>query len=177
MDRMAAISVIAVIVAIAAAVIDVREGRIPNKLTYSALIIGILLQGMFWGWKGVLSGVLGCALFGGMFLVFYVIHAMGAGDVKLAAALGCLTGIPASLNLMAATAFAGGILAVFFMVRAGRVMATLRNTVSIVMFHGHSGLQAHPTVNLENPKALRMPYGLAFAAGAVIWSISSFTWR
>lgn len=177
MDRMVAISVIAVIVSIIAAIIDVREGRIPNKLTYPALILAILLQVIFWGWKGVLSGVLGCALFGGLFLVFYMIHAMGAGDVKLAAALGCLAGVPGSLNLMAATATAGGILAVIYMVRARRVMATLRNTVSILAFHGHFGVRAHPTVNLENPEALRMPYGLAFAAGAVFWSISSFGWR
>ena len=177
MDRMNAISVIAVVVAIIAAVIDVRQGRIPNKLTYSALIVGILLQAMFWGWKGVLSGVLGSVLFGGLFLAFYVIHAMGAGDVKLAAALGCLAGIPGSLNLMAATSAAGGILAIIYMVRAGRVLATLRSTFSILAFHGRFGLQAHPTVNLENPEALRMPYGLAFAAGAVFWSISSFGWR
>ena len=172
-----AISVAVVIIAIIAAVIDVREGRIPNKLTYSAFILGILLQAIFGGWKGILSGVLGGVIFGGFFLVLYVIHAMGAGDVKRAAALGCLAGIPASLNLMAATAFAGGILAAIYMVRAHRVMATLRNTLSILVFHGRFGLRAHPTVNLENPDAIRMPYGLAFAAGAVFWSISVSWWR
>jgi len=109
--------------------------------------------------------------------VFYVVRAMGAGDVKLAAALGCLAGIPASLNLMAATAFAGGALAVIQMMRALRVMATLRNTVSILSFHAHFGLEAHPTVNLENPDALRMPYGLAFAAGTVYWAMSNMWGR
>ena len=177
MYKLVAIPVIAVIVAIIAAVIDVRERRIPNKLTYPAFILGVLMQAVFGGWKGVLSGVLGCVVFGGLFLLFYIIHGMGAGDVKLAAALGCLAGIPASLNLMAATAAAGGILAVIYMVRAHRVVQTLRNTLSILMFHRHFGFQAHPSVNLENPEALRMPYGLAFAAGTVFWSMSNLWWR
>ena len=177
MDRMVAISVIAVIIASIAAVIDVREGRIPNKLTYPGFVLGVLLQADFWGWKGVLSALLGGAMFGGLFLVFYIIRAMGAGDVKLAATLGCLVGASASLNLMAATAFAGGILALIHMVRARRVAATLRNTLSVLVFHGRFGLRAHPTVNLGNPEALRMPYGLAFAAGAVFWSMSNSWWR
>src|SRR3954451_1952701 len=177
MERVGAISVIAAIVAATAAIIAVRKGRIPNILTYPAFLLGILLQAVFGGWKGVLSGLLGCVVFGGLFMLFYIINAMGAGDVKLAAALGCLAGMPASLNLMAATAFAGGALAVIQMMRSHRVMPTLRNTVSILSFHTRFGLQAHPTVNLENPDALRMPYGLAFAAGAVFWSMSIFWGR
>src|SRR5438067_1438976 len=149
MDSMV-IPVVALIVAVIAAVIDVREARIPNKLSYPAFILGILLQALIGGWKGVLSGLLGSVVFVGLFLVFYVVRAMEAGDVKLAAALACLAGIPASFTLMAATAFAVGALAVIQMTRAHRVMATLRNTVSILSFHAHFGLEAHPIVNLEN---------------------------
>jgi prepilin peptidase CpaA len=177
MDKMIAIPVTAVIVAIIAAVIDVRERRIPNKLTYPAFILGVLLEAILVGWSGVLSGLLGCIVFGGLFLLFYMIHAMGAGDVKLAAALGCLAGFPASLNLLAATAFAGGTLAVIYMVRARRVVQTLRNTLAIVSFHSRHGLQEHPVVNLGNPDSIRMPYGLAFAAGTVFWFMSSHWWR
>lgn len=177
MDRIIAISVIAVIVAIVAAVFDVREGRIPNKLTYSALVLGILLHAVLGGWKDVLSGLLGAVLFGALFLLFYIIHAMGAGDVKLAAALGCLAGASGSLKLIGSTAIAGGILAFIYMVSAGRVAQTFRNLGSILVFHRHFGLQAHPTVNLGNPEALRMPYGLAFAAGTLFWSMSSIWWR
>lgn len=177
MDRMIAIPAIAVIVAMIAAVFDVRERRIPNKLTYPAFLLGLVLQGAINGWKGLLSALLGALLFGGLFFVFYIVKAMGAGDVKLAAALGCLAGGTASLNLMGETAMLGGVLALFYMVRARRVMQTFRNTLAILVFHRHFGLEAHPTVNLENPDALRMPYGLAFAAGAVVWFISSSWWR
>src|SRR6266700_4284750 len=174
MDRMVAISVTAVVIAAIAAIMDVRERRIPNKLTYSASILGLLLQTIFWGWKGTLLGLLGGVVFGGVFLLFYIVHGMGAGDVKLAAALGCLVGAWASFKLMFATAVAGAILAFIYMIRARRVTQTLRNTLAILKFHRLFVLEAHPTVNLENPEALRMPYGLAFAAGTVFWSMSIF---
>jgi prepilin peptidase CpaA len=102
---------------------------------------------------------------------------MGAGDVKLAAALGCLSGLGASPKLMFATALAGGLLAMVFIIASGRIIETLRNTLWVVAFHAQHGLQTHPTVNLENPGAVRMPYGLAFAAGTLYWAVSSQLWR
>ena len=174
---MIAISVLAVIIAISAAVTDVRERRISNRLTYPAAILGVILQVLLFGWRGLLSGLLGGLVFGGVFLLFYIVHAMGAGDVKLATALGCVVGASASVKLMFATAVAGGFLAVIYMVHARRALTTVCNTFTIFAFHARHGLQTHPTANLDNPDSIRMPYGLAFAAGAVFWSISVSWWR
>src|SRR6266699_4321144 len=149
------IAALAVAVAVCAAISDVKERRIPNLLTYPALVAGLLLQGIFHGWRGLLLGAGGGLLFGGMFLLFYLVRAMGAGDVKLAAALGCIVGSSATLQVMLATALAGGVLAIFFMVLSGRVVETLRNTLWVAGFHLQHGLQTHPTVNLDNPTALR----------------------
>src|SRR5207253_10672955 len=82
-----------------------------------------------------------------------------------------------SLRLMFATALAGGALAVVFIVASGRILETLRNTLGVVAFHAQHGLQSHPVVNLDNPGAVRMPYGLAFAAGTLFWAISTQLWR
>jgi len=97
--------------------------------------------------------------------------------VKLAAALGCLVGPSAALQVMLATALAGGALAIFFMVLSGRVFETLRNTLWVAGFHVQHGLQTHPVVNLGNPGALRMPYGLAFAGGTLYWAVFLQVWR
>lgn len=172
MDRLSAISAIAVFITAIAAFIDVREQRIPNRLTYPSCILGFCLQGMFWGWKGILSALLGGVMLGTIFLLLYIVHAMGAGDLKMATALGCMVGGSASLKLLFAIAVAGGILALVYMVRARRVVQTLRNTLAIVAFHSRHGLQEHPSVNLGNPDSVRMPYGLAFAAGTVFWTLS-----
>jgi prepilin peptidase CpaA len=164
-------------VAVTAAVVDVKERRIPNWLTYSAMIAGIVLQGVFHGLIGILNSVEGGLLFGGIFMLFYVVRAMGAGDVKLAAALGFLVGPSASFRVMFATAIAGGLLAIVIMVFTGRVRETLGNTFAVVFHHAHHGLNPHPMVNLQNPKAARMPYGLAFAAGTLYWSLVPVFWR
>jgi prepilin peptidase CpaA len=167
------IPALAVAVAVFAAATDAKDRRIPNRLTYSAMLAGLLLQGALHGWRGLLAGVVGGLLFGGVFFFFYLIRAMGAGDVKLAAALGCIVGPNASLQVLFATALAGGALAIVFMVASGRIVETLRNTLWVVGFHAQHGLQPHPTVNLDNPGAVRMPYGLAFAAGTLYWAVFS----
>jgi prepilin peptidase CpaA len=165
------IAVLTAAVAVFAAVSDVRERRIPNRLTYPAMVVGLGLQTVLHGWRGLLLSLGGGLLFGGFFMVFYLVRAMGAGDVKLAAALGCLIGGAESWRVMFATAVAGGALSVVFMVATGRIVETLRNTLWVVGFHAQHGLQTHPTVNLDNPGAVRMPYGLAFAAGTLYWAL------
>jgi len=98
---------------------------------------------------------------------------MGAGDVKLAAALGSIVGVSATVPVMLATACAGAALAICFMVLSGRVVDTLRNTLWVTGFHIQHGLRVHPVVNLDNPAGSRMPYGLAFAAGTAYWALSA----
>jgi prepilin peptidase CpaA len=129
------------------------------------------------GWRGLLLSLGGALLFGGCFFIFHLVRAMGAGDVKLAAALGCIVGPVGSLGVMFATAMAGGTLAILVMVFTGRVLKTLRSTLSVVGFHALHGLRTHPVVNLDNPTAVRLPYGLAFAAGTLYWAFLMPMWR
>jgi prepilin peptidase CpaA len=163
-------------VGVCAAITDVKARRIPNRLTYSAMVAGVGLHSVLQGWNGLLLSVEGGLVFGGVFLLFYLIRAMGAGDVKLAAAIGSIVGVSATFPVMLATAWAGAALAVCFMVLSGRVVETLRNTFWVTSFHLQHGLQVHPVVNLDNPAGGRMPYGLAFAAGTAYWALSSGWW-
>ncbi len=172
-----AIAALAAVVALTAGVFDAREHRIPNRLTYPAMVMGVAAQEALYGWHGLLSSLAGGLIAGCILLLFFMVRAMGAGDVKLAAALGLIVGVHSSLQLLTATALAGGVLALIFMLGYGRAGETLRNTVSIMQHHAACGLQAHPTVNLDNPEAVRMPYGLAFAAGTLYWAASTLFWR
>lgn len=171
------IPAIASAVAATAAITDVRDRRIPNRITYPAMIAGLVLQTVMHGWRGILLGLAGGFLFGGVFLLFHLVRAMGAGDVKLAAALGCMIGPAASWQVMFFTAVAGGVMAVVVMLATGRTLQTLRNTLAVAGFHARHGLRAHPVVNLDNPTAVRLPYGLAFAAGTLYWAVFVQFWR
>lgn len=177
MNMIQIIPTLATAVAVTAAITDVRDRRIPNRLTYPAMIAGFAVQSAVHGWRGLLLSLGGCLIFGGLFLIFHLVRAMGAGDVKLAAALGCIIGPAASWQVMFATAVAGGAMAVLVMVFTGRVLRTLRSTLAVVGFHAVHGLRTHPEVNLDNPAAVRLPYGLAFAAGTLYWAFLMPMWR
>src|SRR5215468_1352645 len=133
------IPALAAAVAVVAAIIDVRERRIPNRITYPAMIVGLALQALMHGWHGLLLGLEGGLLFGGVFFLFHLVRAMGAGDVKLAAALGCIVGPGNSWQVMFATAVAGGVMAILVMVFTGGVLQTLRGTLAGVGFHALHG--------------------------------------
>jgi prepilin peptidase CpaA len=157
----------ALAVAITAAITDVQQRRIPNWLTYSAMAAGALLRSYFFGWHGLLTALGACLLVGGIVMVFYAVRAMGAGDLKLLAALGSIVGPHYAINILLATGIAGGGLALMYAVYHGRLRTTLTNVGSVFRFHAWAGLQAHPELNLDNPAAIRLPYGLAIAAGTL----------
>src|ERR1700743_2106458 len=74
-----------------ASVSDIRERKIPNWLTGPALLTGLVLHLCLDGLHGLGASALAAAIAGGIFLLFYIAGGMGAGDVKLMAALGALS--------------------------------------------------------------------------------------
>jgi prepilin peptidase CpaA len=157
----------ALAVAVLGASWDAATGRIPNAITYTGILVGIALHSVFVGWRGLGSAVLGMLVGGGIFLAFYVVRAMGAGDVKLMAAVGSLAGASKILEIALAGAIGGGFLAVGYMIYHRKVGVTLRNVIDLLQFHRMHGAESHPEINLSNPAALRMPYGIAIAAGVL----------
>ncbi|HVP55667.1 MAG TPA: A24 family peptidase [Candidatus Eisenbacteria bacterium] len=166
----------ALAVAVAAAVMDVQQHRIPNWLTYPTIVAGVLLRSYLFGRSGMWTAVAGCLLVGGIIFVFYAVRAMGGGDLKLMAGLGALLGPRDAVTMLLATAIAGGVLALVYAGYRGQMRSTLGNVGTVVKFHAWGGLQAHPELNLDNPAALRMPYGLAIAVGT-LYTFVTATWR
>lgn len=150
-----------------AAAWDLRCGRIPNWLTYTAIVLGLLSRTMLGGWRGSLDGLAAGLIGGGVFLIFFLVRGMGAGDVKLMTAVGVWSGLHHLAAVMIATALAGGVLALGLIVFHKRASRTLRNLGVLFRFHVLSGLTPHPEINLQNPQALRVPYALAIAAGTI----------
>lgn len=163
MDKYLAIGALGCV--ITGAIWDVATRRIPNWLTYGALCAGLAFRACFGGWHGVWYGLAGALLGGGIFFIFFLVHGMGAGDVKLMAAIGCLAGLGQVVMIVLSSAIAGGVLALVFMLLHKRVGRTVRNLWELIRYHLLFGAQSHPQINLQNPEAIRMPYALAIAAG------------
>lgn len=90
---------------------DLRTGRIPNTVTLGSAALAAVVHASQGGVQGVVFGLGGCALGLALFLPWFLMGAMGGGDVKLMAAFGAWLGpvqvVWACLYAMAA----GGVLA------------------------------------------------------------------
>src|SRR6185369_7923955 len=155
----------AVSVALVGAIWDVCTYRIPNRVTYSAIVLALLAHVVIEGRYGLLWWLAGLLIGGGIFLVLYLLRTMGAGDVKLMSAVGAFAGTSKAVEIALYSAIAGGILALVVALYKGRLRHTLRNLMDLLKFHAAVGAEVHPTLNLENPEALRFAYGVAIFAG------------
>jgi prepilin peptidase CpaA len=161
-------AVLGVMCAAVAALYDLRSHRIPNMITIPAIAFGLLLHFVLGGWGQMLSSAAAATLCLFVFLIFYLAGGMGAGDVKLMAAMGSVFGLPMVGWLLIMTALAGGVIALGLAIYRGRLSSTLAHVGSIVVHHGTKGLVPHPELNLDNTQNLRLPYGIAIFAGSVL---------
>lgn len=167
----------AVLVASLGAITDVRSARLPNRLTYSALIVALVLRTAMMGWTGMKSGAIGIGIAGGLFCVLYAIGAMGGGDMKMMAAVGAWVGSAHILTVLIAIALAGGVLALVSMIFNKNLIETVRNTVRLVLYRFTSGLQPHPDMNVQAPGSRRVPFGVAIAMGTLFCAANAVWWR
>jgi prepilin peptidase CpaA len=145
---------------------DIKERRIPNKLTVSGLffglLIGIPLEGGF-----PLEALSGAAL---AFLLAFAIHALGgfgAGDAKLLTAVGAYVGPGGVFSVFAYGALAGGLVAVINAIGRGAFLGVVVNTRNLVaswIKRSHPGDRMRPSFQ----GAHSLPYGVAIAAGAAL---------
>jgi prepilin peptidase CpaA len=155
-------------IAVIAATWDLKWRRIPNTLTMPAVISGIALHSVQSGREGLVSSLLGMAIGGGLLLVFYIFGGMGAGDVKLMAGIGALTGYRLVLPVLFLIGVAGGIMAV------GKLAARFADRQRIKraeLTDSAAGANLGQVAERDRPGGglmkETMPYGVAIAAGTL----------
>lgn len=158
----------AVAVGVVGAILDLRPShRIPNWLTYSAVLIGLTLRASLGGWRQLISAIAAVAI---MFIftnILYNLNSMGGGDVKLLTAMAAYVAMPHVFMLILCTSIAGGVIAVGFIIWKGQFRKRVATSITLVAHHFRGGFTQHPELNLENPDALKMPYGPAIALGSI----------
>ena len=160
----------AVALALIAGWTDLRSRRIPNWLTVPGLVIGVVANTVLGGWSGLKTSLLGAVIGLALLLPFVLLRSLGAGDWKLAGALGSFAGPALLMDLLIGSVFVAGLMAVALIIYKGRVRQTLRNIghilISLVTFR-LPGTQ----VSLDNPESLKVPYGVALALTVVLYGI------
>jgi prepilin peptidase CpaA len=153
-----------------AAVVDWRTYRIPNWLTVGGMVCGLLFNlVMGSAGPGLLSALGGLAVGLAVLLPLYVLRVMGAGDVKLMAAVGAFVGLPQVLYAVLFTFIAGGFFAVAFALwhrafaRMGANVGQLLRNVGFAVIGGfRPSLAAGASIG-------RLPYGISICVGTIAW--------
>ena len=145
---------------------DVCYRRIPNSFVLATLTSGILINAFYGGLQGAVTSLLGCFMAFALMFVLHVFGAMGAGDVKLFAAIGALTGANLVLPTFLVVALTGGVLGVVSMIRAGQLKFTLMRVFQILI--GLLPGYKIPRFPVPADRRHTIPYGVAITFGSFI---------
>jgi prepilin peptidase CpaA len=147
-----------------AAYTDLRSRRIPNAAVAALLACGIAQAMVAVGpWPGLLFAIKGMLLGFALWLPLHLAGAVGAGDVKLAAAASSWLGVSGAIHAWVAGALAGGVLAVVVIARLDAWRRTATN-LGLIFVSLRAGRLAVPVPTASDRG---LPYGVAIAAGAL----------
>ena len=165
----ATIVVLLVAVVTLAGIYDIRFRKIPNWLNVTGVILGLVTNTLLGGWHGLSHALLGLGLALFLYLPLYAIRGMGAGDVKLMAAIGALAGPWYWFLIFLVTSVLGGIASVVLMAFKKRVGDTCWNLWFIVseLLHARLPFRGNPQLDIRHKRALRMPHGAVIASAAI----------
>ncbi len=156
-----------IVVLLVGAFFDIRQRRIPNWLTFSAIAAGFGFHACGSGASGLLFSLGGMALGFAVLAPFYLLGGMGAGDVKLMGAVGALLGPEGLFWSALCTALVGGLYAGLLIARSRRARRSCTECKERVK----TFMLTRDLVDLKTDKTNRGPvlcYGAAIAAGTFL---------
>jgi prepilin peptidase CpaA len=163
--------VIALVLALAACVTDLRSGRVPNVLTFGGALAALIFHGFTGGSDGLLMACGGWVVGAAVFFVPFALGGLGAGDVKLLAALGAWLGPADAVWLALYSGIAGGVLALSVALTHGYLRQALANIRLLLTHWRVSGVGRLHEISLAGSKGPRLAYAVPILVGTVatIW--------
>lgn len=147
-------------------VTDIKSMKIPNWVTISGLVTGVLAHLLQDGWSGGWFSLQGAGAGFGLMLLLYGCKAVGGGDVKLFAGIGAWTGTLLTLQILFYSIMTAGLIGVVVLLfrreMFARLSALFARVFSAVMLRSVGPLQA------TAQSQLRMPFMLAVLPGAIL---------
>jgi prepilin peptidase CpaA len=161
---------LASLLALGAGVLDWRYRRIPNWLTVSGALAGVALNTILYRWPGLKAALLGAGLGLGLLLPFVLVRSLGAGDWKLAGALGACLGWQQLLSVLMGTILVAGVMALAVVVWKGRLKQTLVNIAHLLAALFTLRMPGS-AVSLDDPQSTKIPFGVAMALTVLLYAV------
>jgi len=151
------------------AIIDFRTQKIPNLITFPAVIIALLYHFFTNGIDGLIFSSLGLITGIGLLIIPYSLGASGAGDAKLMGAVGAVLGSEGVFTAFLFTALVGGIYAVIIILLNKKQFKGFftKQFITLKLFILTRKFIPDPVE--ENKKKPRLCYGVAIALGTYIY--------
>jgi prepilin peptidase CpaA len=173
------------IVLAVATVTDLRSRRVPNWLVLPFLLAGIVISPWrhdwdgighgFWhgigrgfNWHGLGQSFAGLALGFVIYGFLFWMGGMGAGDVKLCAAIGAWIGPLQLFMALVVTGIAGGIMVLCWAAFGGFLKELFTGAGDLLFGWKQRGMHGDPELVLANPMKRKMPYAPAIAIGTLM---------
>ena len=173
MLNQSSILAIMAVVLLVATFSDIRRFKISNVLTFGATLVALILNIIHSQFDGFILSMSGFAVGLLLFLPFYALGGMAAGDVKLMAATGAFLGAKLTFAAVMGTILMGGILAFAYIVLRGSRATWTRYVLMVKIFLATRRL-TYLKPEATEVAAQRFPYALAIASGTAlgVWWIT-----
>jgi prepilin peptidase CpaA len=161
----------ATLVAIVAALTDLRSRKIPNLIPLSGCLLGLVLNLWADGWPGAEIAAAGFGTGILLMLPGYLLRVAGGGDLKLVAALGCLLGPWMLISAFVVAALVAGLWAVVQGSRAwinGDARLPFARYGQMLRFLLVTGRLTYYRPEEGEVAAMRVPFAPAMAIGTIV---------
>jgi prepilin peptidase CpaA len=158
----------ALLIGVLACFFDLRTKHIPNPLTLGGAAVALVYWFVVGGPAGLGMSIVGWLVGVAVFLPFFLLGGLGAGDVKLLGCLGAWLGLSQIAWTGLYAAIAGGIMGIAVALGTGYLRTAVDNVYVLLVHFRVRGVRPHPDLTLDKGKGPRLPYALPILAGSVV---------
>jgi prepilin peptidase CpaA len=159
------INIVLVIILLISLITDIKTRKILNSVTFPSIFFAFLyyltvhgFEGLIFSGKGFLTGM-------GLLLIPYILGGMGAGDVKLMAAIGALMGTTFVFYSFIYTALIGGGIALLLIIKNNGLINSINSLFyNVVFFKSNLG---SVIITQGKKEKISFPYGVAIVLGTL----------
>ncbi|MRG85808.1 A24 family peptidase [Salinibacillus xinjiangensis] len=163
------IQIILTIVLVISLITDIKDRKILNIVTLPTIFFAFIYHFIMSGFDGLLFSASGFFVGLGLLLIPFMLGGMGAGDVKLMAAIGALQGMQFVFYAFIYTALIGGIIAVVLLLKRKELFQSFQRILFATKLKTLEGLQ-------KDDLHHAFPYGIAIVFGTFIYMGLGATW-
>ena len=146
----------------------------PNWLTLSGVLFGIVVNTVLLRTGGLWSAFEGLGLAVLIYLPLYLLRGMGAGDIKLMAAVGAIVGPANWLRIFVLTLLFGAAAAIVLVVAKRRLRRTFQNIWIILasLISGQAPYKKNPELDVRSEQGIRLPHAVSVACGTLVFIVA-----